>query len=495
MGPMNFLLGGRRALLVLAGVWAAFFVTRSAAGGDDPPRYKLQVGQHLIYRVTEDASIDDDPKDGNRTFRTTNTTWHLDVVSQNSDGSWRIVFREEPCYTHITVPLHWTWPDTFVALATLRQLGLHRQEYVWDGYVDVDAAGTITENRTTMLASDPSIFFPPIPADGRRGTTWETILPLSGLQRKLHALPSHVTGQVWQFTEEPIGQLDANYRLSHSRDYVFDCDRGYVQRAITTTTQRAKKPEDHDEITIERLNLVESGQASDDEAALWSKEAALYFPASEQYLTLLMRGEQIDFAHTEELMSQAKTLLEDLDRRVTLPTFKQMIAGKLKEHERESRFAISTAEEFAPLLGKPSPDWSTEMLDGTPKSLTDYRGRVVLLDFWYRGCGWCVRAMPQINQISQDFAAQDVSVLGMNNDRDPDDARFVIDHLKLTYATLKNEHGEEQINSKYQIRAWPTLVLIDRAGVIRMFHCGYSPTLRRDLGDKIRELLAEAPSK
>ena len=68
--------------------------------------------------------------------------------------------------------------------------------------------------------------------------------------------------------------------------------------------------------------------------------------------------------------------------------------------------------------------------------------------------------------------------------------RFVIERMQLNYPTLANGQAPDNINRKYKIGSWPTLVLIDTAGVVRKIHQGYSPTLREELGAKIRELLA-----
>jgi hypothetical protein len=104
--------------------------------------------------------------------------------------------------------------------------------------------------------------------------------------------------------------------------------------------------------------------------------------------------------------------------------------------------------------------------------------------------------MPQIKQLAADFDGQPVAIFGMNNDRVLSDARFVIETMKLPYENLKNAASEESrregIHSKYEITGWPTLVMLDGNGVIRHIHCGYSATLREDLGATIRALLAEA---
>jgi hypothetical protein len=79
----------------------------------------------------------------------------------------------------------------------------------------------------------------------------------------------------------------------------------------------------------------------------------------------------------------------------------------------------------------------------------------------------------------------------MNNDRELENARFVIEKMKLNYETLKNGENEEGIHAKYGVQGWPTLVILDGAGVVRHIHIGYSPRLREELGQKVRELLAE----
>ena len=79
----------------------------------------------------------------------------------------------------------------------------------------------------------------------------------------------------------------------------------------------------------------------------------------------------------------------------------------------------------------------------------------------------------------------------MNSDRRDGDAKFVIDMLKLDYPTLRNGNRGDGIDSKYYITGYPTFIVIDARGVIRHVHVGLSFTLRHDLGEKIRELLAE----
>jgi peroxiredoxin len=137
------------------------------------------------------------------------------------------------------------------------------------------------------------------------------------------------------------------------------------------------------------------------------------------------------------------------------------------------------------LLNKPAPDFSTTDIDGHPYKLSDFRGKVVLLDFWFRDCPWCIRAMPQLKQLADDFKGQPVAILGMNTDQDPADARRTMKEMSLNYPTLIAGPYPEKLN----VQAYPTLIVIDRQGIIRDVHEGFSPTLRQDIGDRVRALL------
>ena len=110
----------------------------------------------------------------------------------------------------------------------------------------------------------------------------------------------------------------------------------------------------------------------------------------------------------------------------------------------------------------------------------------MILDFWYRGCGWCIRAMPQMKGLVADFQGQPVVVLGMNTDTDVADAQFVVEKAGLNYATLK---VRQDLPNKYGVPGFPTLVIIDQRGNVHDLRVGYSPTLRQDVGDIVRQML------
>jgi thiol-disulfide isomerase/thioredoxin len=188
------------------------------------------------------------------------------------------------------------------------------------------------------------------------------------------------------------------------------------------------------------------------------------------------------------LLTEARETLTKARDASTLPTIRDLLDAQVKKHDQMAQYTRDEAIRRASTVGKPAAEWEAKDLDGKPHALKDYRGKVVVLDFWYRGCGWCIRAMPQVNQLADDFKDQPVAVLGMNTDQKEEDAKFVVEAMSLKYPVLK----AEGLPQKYGVRGFPTLVLIGPDGTVRDLHVGYSPTLREEVAKEIRSLLPAA---
>lgn len=141
------------------------------------------------------------------------------------------------------------------------------------------------------------------------------------------------------------------------------------------------------------------------------------------------------------------------------------------------------------ILDKPSPEWETTDFDGKKHALRDYRGKVVVLDFWNTGCAPCLRAMPQVKQLVEDFKDQAVAVLGMYTDgeEEEEDGRSIVKKMELNYPNLRADGLPE----KYGLRSSPTLLVIDRHGIVRAAHVAHSPRLREEVTESVEKLLAD----
>jgi thiol-disulfide isomerase/thioredoxin len=117
------------------------------------------------------------------------------------------------------------------------------------------------------------------------------------------------------------------------------------------------------------------------------------------------------------------------------------------------------------LLGKQAPDFTPKVLAGPPSpSLAALRGEVVLLDFFASWCGPCMRSIPGLNALHQRYAGRGLRVVGVSAET-PDLIGKVVREHNPTY-TVAQDAGEIGTRA-YRIHAFPTLLLIDRKGVIR----------------------------
>lgn len=167
---------------------------------------------------------------------------------------------------------------------------------------------------------------------------------------------------------------------------------------------------------------------------------------------------------------------------------KQTLLDRAQRVRLEAPYVKQAAERRARMVGATPVPWSTTDLDGEPFSIADYHGQVVLLDFWYRGSGWCIRNMPTLNRIADRFKGEPFHVLGMNTDGNPDDAQFVVDAMKLRYPVLKG--GPATV--AYEVRVYPTILILDHLGVVRELHLGFVPNLEDELVEEITPLLEAA---
>jgi peroxiredoxin len=115
--------------------------------------------------------------------------------------------------------------------------------------------------------------------------------------------------------------------------------------------------------------------------------------------------------------------------------------------------------------GKAAPAFTLKTYDGRAVSLADFRGKVVLLDFWGTFCPPCMAALPKLQALHDQHAARGFAVVGVTVD---DRAALVKKATtKITYPILQ---ATPQVWSGYKINALPSLVLVGRDGrIVRRF--------------------------
>ncbi len=135
-------------------------------------------------------------------------------------------------------------------------------------------------------------------------------------------------------------------------------------------------------------------------------------------------------------------------------------------------------------------DFSLSTIDGGFVSLKDFRGKVVLLDFWAEWCGPCKMVTPIIVSLYEKYKNNGFIVIGMNLD-DESDFDKVINYVKKSKITYPITIKGFSIAQKYGVKGIPQFFLIDKDGKVALAITGFIQTLEKDLTSSIEALLKE----
>jgi thiol-disulfide isomerase/thioredoxin len=144
------------------------------------------------------------------------------------------------------------------------------------------------------------------------------------------------------------------------------------------------------------------------------------------------------------------------------------------------------------LVGKPAPDFELELLSGAKFRLSRERGSIVVLDFWASWCEPCLRTMPQVETVSQEFAGDGVKLISVNQQEMPERVRDVLERLKLKAAVALDREG--LIGEKYGAITIPLTVIVDRDGNVARVFSGGDGTFAERLRTALQQV-ARGPQK
>ena len=143
-------------------------------------------------------------------------------------------------------------------------------------------------------------------------------------------------------------------------------------------------------------------------------------------------------------------------------------------------------------VGSIAPDIVGKDFDGIEFRLSDYRGKVVMLDFWGQWCPPCRDMFPHERELIEELVGKPFVLIGVNSDRRLETAVKATKQQNLVWRNFwcGPQGRTGPIAKKWNVSAWPTVYLIDGEGVIR-----YKEVLGRDIDKGIEALLAEMGHK
>ena len=182
--------------------------------------------------------------------------------------------------------------------------------------------------------------------------------------------------------------------------------------------------------------------------------------------------------------------LKRIDKQVAklVQRIDQQEFGKVSIDERPLAEAVKAlaAPKAQLSLGSLAPEIVGTDLEGARIKLSDYRGKVVMLVFWANWCPYCRRLLPYERQLVSKMEDRPFALLGVNVDKRADAA--AIQRKKMTSWPSWQDGPSGPISSKWHIKGYPTVFVLDRKGTIRW--AGYTPDLSL-YGKVIEHVLAE----
>lgn len=126
-------------------------------------------------------------------------------------------------------------------------------------------------------------------------------------------------------------------------------------------------------------------------------------------------------------------------------------------------------------------------LAGKSVSLSSFKGRVVLVDFWATWCPPCRESIPAIKKLHTEYAPKGLEVLGISVDENPAAVGPFVKKNEIPYTILLG--GESDVSERYSVRGIPAIYLVDQSGNVVRHWVGYDPSFQKEWRETIDQLL------
>ena len=137
----------------------------------------------------------------------------------------------------------------------------------------------------------------------------------------------------------------------------------------------------------------------------------------------------------------------------------------------------------------PAPVFTLASRAGQDVSLAQYKGQVVMINFWASWCGPCRTEMPLLESIYKKYNRMGFTLLGVNVEPNSQAANDWLKATPVSFPILYDT--DSKVSKLYDVAGMPSTVIIDRSGNLRVLHRGYKPGDENEYLDSIRTLIRE----
>lgn len=167
-------------------------------------------------------------------------------------------------------------------------------------------------------------------------------------------------------------------------------------------------------------------------------------------------------------------------------TAQQLLEQDRTERKGELESSSEASQSLKQFINKPAPDFQVTDLKGGTLSLAQYRGQVVLLNFWATSAPPCIAEMPNVKRTYEKYKDQKFEIVGISLDRSTDPLEAYVNREGIAWRQYWDTGGK--VTLLYNVREIPSTFLIDGAGIIRKVNLrGYA--LETAVADLVRENL------
>ena len=136
-----------------------------------------------------------------------------------------------------------------------------------------------------------------------------------------------------------------------------------------------------------------------------------------------------------------------------------------------------------------APQFTLAAKGGSNVSLSQYKGQVVMINFWASWCGPCRQEMPLLEDIYKKYNKLGFTMIGVNVEPDSKAADEWLKATPVSFPILYDT--DSKVSKLYEVAGMPSTVIIDRSGNVRKLHRGYKPGDENEYLDSIRALIRE----